>query len=329
MPDRVLITGGAGFIGAHLARRLLADGHEVTLADDFSRGVRDREFIEIARHAELIEADLTRPWTGPRLNRSYDAVYHLAAVVGVANVMTDPARTLRVGVACALRLADWCRVHEPTRLFFSSTSEVSDGAGLAGIAPYPLAESVPFVLQDPWSPRSAYALGKAAGEAILAHLGGTTQVRVGRYHNVYGPRMGMSHVVPELIARLMHGDDPLPLPGMEQRRAFCYVSDAVEATLRLMALPGAAPLVLNIGSDLEEVTIGELAGMLCSITGRHPTLTALSAPPGSPSRRLPDLTGIRALTGFNPEVPLGAGLRLTYDWYASSDDHRLATRGQP
>lgn len=329
MPDRVLITGGAGFIGAHLARRLLADGHEVALADDFSRGERDPEFTEIARHAELIEADLTRPWTGPRLARGYDAVYHLAAVVGVANVTTDPARALRVGVACALQLADWCRVHEPARLFFSSTSEVSDGAGLAGIAPYPLGESVPFVLQDPWSPRSVYALGKVAGEAILAHLGGATQVRIGRYHNVYGPRMGMSHVVPELIARLMRGDDPLALPGMTQRRAFCYVSDAVEATLRLMALPETAPLVLNIGNDRDEVTIGELAGMLCSITGRRPTLTALPAPPGSPPRRLPDLTGIRALTGFTPQIPLSVGLRLTYDWYASSDDRRLAARRHP
>ena len=329
MPDRVLITGGAGFLGAHLARRLLADGHEVVLADDLSRGMLDPELTAITSHAEFIEADLTQPWSDRRLARAYDAVYHLAAVVGVANVMANPARTLRVNLACVLQLVDWCRDQEPGRLFFSSTSEVSDGAGLARVAPYPLAEWVPFVLRDPWSPRSAYALSKVTGETVLAHLGGATQVRIGRYHNVYGPRMGMSHVIPELIARLMRGDDPLDLPGKEQRRAFCYISDAIEATLRLMALPGAAPLVLNIGNDRDEVTMGELAMTLCSITERHPRLRALPAPTGSPSRRLADLTAIRALTGYAPEVPLGTGLRLTYEWYASAHDPKSSARRVP
>jgi UDP-glucuronate decarboxylase len=317
--DRILITGGAGFIGLHLARRLLADGHEVVLADDLSRGQRDDDLAIIRREADLVEADLTAPWADQRLRRSYDRVFHLAGVVGVGNVSADPARTLRVNIGSVLRLADWCQRHEPGSLFFSSTSEVADGAGQSGLAAYPLPESVPFVLGDPTSPRSAYALSKAAAEAVLIRLSGTTRVRVGRYHNAYGPRMGRSHVVPELIVRLIRGEDPLPLPGGEQRRAFCYVSDAIEATLAVMDLPEPEPLVLNIGNDAEEVTITDLAGRLSAIAGRHPALHLLPAPDGSPDRRWPDLTELRVRTGYAPEVPLSSGLALTYAWYSKPE----------
>ena len=317
MADRVLVTGGAGFIGLHLARRLLADGHQVVLADDLSRGRRDRDLALITAHAELIEADLTKPWTDRRLRRSYDAVYHLVGVVGVANVTADPGGALAVSVAGVLRLADWCRQYEPGLVFFSSTSEVSDGAGLSGLQSYPLAESAPFVLGEPWAPRSAYALGKMTGEAILAHLGGSARVRIGRYHNAYGPRMGMSHVVPEVIARIVRGDDPLTVPGAAQRRAFCYVTDAIEATLRLAAVAGQEPVVANIGNDAEEVTIGDLATRLCAIAGRHPRVQAMPAPHGSPARRRPDLTVLGELTGYQAQVPLSTGLLRTYDWYLS------------
>lgn len=316
MPDRVLITGGAGFIGLHLARRLLGDGHDVVVADNFSRGRRDPELARVLDHAELIEHDLTEPWDGPRLARAYDAVYHQAGVVGVANVVADPVRTLRVNVVSTLNLAQWCRRHTPGRLFFSSTSEVADGAGQLNVADFPLPESVPFVLAAPRSPRAAYALSKMAGEAVLANLGRSAAVRIGRYHNVYGPRMGTAHVIPELIGRLRRGDDPLALPGADQSRAFCFVSDAIEATVRLMALDDPAPIVANIGNDREEVTIAGLAAELCALAGHYPSVRRLPAPDGSPQRRRPDLTVLRALTGYEPQIPLAAGLRRTVTWYA-------------
>jgi UDP-glucose 4-epimerase/UDP-glucuronate decarboxylase len=314
--EQALVTGGVGFLGLHLARRLLAEGYEVVLVDDLSRGLPDADLAEVLNHAQLVQLDLTEPWTDRRLAQPFDAVYHLAAVVGVGNVTRGPARTLRTNLLGTLNLTDWCRRHETGRLFFSSTSEVSDGASAAGIAAYPLPESVPFVLPDPWSSRSTYALSKMAGEAMLAHLGGATRVRIGRYHNAYGPRMGMSHVVPELTARLVRGDDPLTLPGADQRRAFCYVTDAIEATQRLMALDDPQPIVANIGNDTEEVTIAQLAAELCKVVGLHPAIQPTPAPVGSPLRRLPDLTVLRSRTGYTPAVSLAEGLRLTVAWYA-------------
>jgi len=322
MADRVLITGGAGFIGLHLASRLLADGHEVVLVDDLSRGRRDRELVRILRHAELIECDVAEPWAGKGLARAYDAVYHLAGVVGVRNVAADPGRTLRVNVGATLNLAQWCLRHQPGKVFFGSTSEVADGAGQLSLAAYPLPESVPFALVAPRSPRAVYALSKMTGEAALLHLGGPTVVRIGRYHNAYGPRMGTAHVIPELIGRLRRGDDPLTLPGAGQSRSFCFVSDAVDATVRLMAVSDPAPIVANIGNDAEEVTIADLATRLCAVAGRHPRVRPLPAPEGSPQRRRPDLITLRSLTGYEPQVPLAAGLRLTYAWYARAGQAR-------
>ena len=316
MGEQALVTGGAGFLGLHLARRLLAEGYEVVLVDDLSRGRPDDDLAEVLNHARLVQIDLTEPWTDRRLSQQFDAVYHLAAVVGVGNVTAEPSRTLRTNLVGTLNLADWCGRHEPDRLFFSSTSEVSDGASASGLAAYPLPESVPFVLPQPWSPRSTYALSKMAGEATLAHLGGPTRVRIGRYHNAYGPRMGMSHVVPELMARLLRGEDPLTLPGADQRRAFCYVTDAIEATQRLMALDDPEPVVANIGNDTEEVTIARLAAEVCEVVGRNPTVRPMAAPVGSPLRRLPDLTLLRARTGYQPSVSLAEGLRLTHAWYS-------------
>jgi UDP-glucose 4-epimerase/UDP-glucuronate decarboxylase len=320
MGDRILITGGAGFLGAHLARRFLRDGADVVLLDDLSRGQDDPEFAELQGQAEFIRHDLTRPLTDRRLARPFDAVYHLAAVVGVGEVTADPARTLRVNLASTLSLTEWCGRNPPGSLFLSSTSEVADGAGLLGLASYPLPESVPFVLTAPRSARSSYALSKMACEALVGHLGSQTRVRIGRYHNIYGPRMGMSHVIPQLIARLLRGDDPFILYGADHTRSFCHVADAVDATMRLMAVRDPAVVVANIGNDLEETVIGALAAELFSLAGRLPVVDSRPAPEGTPLRRLPDLTTLRTLTGYQPAMRLSDGLPETYQWY----ERRLA-----
>ncbi|WP_089155627.1 NAD-dependent epimerase/dehydratase family protein [Micromonospora sp. NBS 11-29] len=314
---RALVLGGAGFIGLHLVERLAAAGHDVVLVDDFSRG-RDDERIAALRGSgavDVLSADLTDPSSWPRLPRDVDQVYLLAAVVGVRNVEADPARVLRVNTLTATHLVDW--LHPGLRVFFSSTSEVYAGGVDAGLVPVPTPEDVPVMIADVASPRLAYAISKLAGEALLLH-GARARgcpVVIGRFHNVYGPRMGADHVIPEMALRAMAGEDPFRIWGADQFRAFCHVDDAVEAVVRLMATPAADGQVVHIGNDSEQTNIGDLAKLVLRLTGLAPAVRHLPAPPRSVGRRCPDLSRLRQLTGFEPSVPLEEGVRRTLDWY--------------
>lgn len=316
--DRALVTGGAGFIGYHLACRLLEDGWEVVLVDDLSRGRLDPAVRALLDDVRFIEADLRRPLPVDQLGTGFRVVFHLAAIVGVARTVGDPARTLRTNLSVTLNVLDWCAAAGPEVVFLSSTSEVGDGAVSTGLSELPVAESVPAVFCKPFRPRSAYAVSKLASELLVAHCaaGAGYRARIARYHNVYGPRMGHDHVIPELINRIVAGQDPLVVYGATQTRAFCHVTDAVEATLRLAVHPASEPLVVNVGNDHEETRILELARQLADLLDVAVDMEPRVAPAGSPDRRLPDLTALRELTGCEPDVALADGLPGCIRWYA-------------
>lgn len=314
---RVLLLGGAGFIGAHLARRLLQDGADLTIVDDFSRGQDDPDLAAIRQHpaADVVSADLTQREAWEALPHGWDQIYLLAAVVGVRNVERDPARVLRVNTLSVLHLLDW--VQGEPRVFFSSTSEVYAGGVDAGIVPVPTAEDVPVMVQDVRSPRFAYAISKLLGEAAFVHATHDAGIRatVGRFHNIYGPRMGQDHVVPEMALRAMRNEDPFLVPGADQFRSFCFVVDAVEAMVRLMAEDRSVGQIVHIGDDTAETNIADLAKLVCRVAGVSPTIVPRPAPPGSVRRRCPDLSLLRSLTAYEPATPLEEGVQRTVDWY--------------
>jgi UDP-glucose 4-epimerase/UDP-glucuronate decarboxylase len=316
---KALLLGGAGFIGLHLARRLIGDGYEVTIVDDFSRGREDADLDALRAHprVEVVSADLTDAATYAALPHGWDQIYLLAAVVGVRNVQQDPARVVRVNTLVALHLLDWVAPGE--RVFFASTSEVYAGGVDAGVVPVPTAEDVPTMISDITAPRFAYAVSKLAGEAAFLHTARARgfDVVVGRFHNVYGPRMGADHVVPEMSLRAQAGENPFRVPGADQFRAFCHIDDAVEAMVRLMTTPEAAGQIVHIGNDREETNIGDLASLVRRVAGANFTIEATPAPPGSVRRRCPDLSRLRSLTGFEPKVTLEEGVRSTFAWYAA------------
>lgn len=309
---KTLILGGAGFIGVHLTRRLQAAGHQVTIVDDFSRGRSDPELAALG--VPVRHADLTDPASYAGLPLGWDQVYMLAAVVGVRNVEKDPARVVRVNTLALMHLLDW--LDPGQRLFFASTSEVYAGGVSHGLVPVPTPETVPVMVEDVTAPRFAYAISKLLGEAAVIHTARARGIPyvIGRFHNVYGARMGADHVIPELLLRAMRREDPYRIYGTGQSRAFCHVDDATEAMARLMTTDAAMGEIVHIGDDTE-TNIGDLGKLILRMTGFHAELESRPAPPGSVARRCPDLTKLRALTGYEPTVSLEEGVRRTFEWY--------------
>jgi UDP-glucuronate decarboxylase len=320
---RILITGGAGFLGFHLTKRLAEDDADrITLLDDFSRGRLDEELVELAArpNVELVAGDLREHSTWTNLERGYDEVFHLAAVIGVKNVLERPYEVIRTNALSTLYLLDWLGDEGTEKVLFSSTSEAYAWTHRVHELPIPTPEDVPLTLTDLADPRSSYAGSKIFGELAFTHACTARGKRfvIVRYHNVYGPRMGSEHVIPELFQRATAGQNPLTVYSANHHRAFCYVSDAVDATVAAMRLPAADAATINIGNDGEEILIGDLAERILSLANLRVTIAPTQAPNDPIERRCPDLSRARALLGFEPRVGLDEGLRLTLAWYARS-----------
>lgn len=315
---KTLITGGAGFIGAHLADRLQQDGAQVDLVDDFSRGRHDADLDELLARPGVacITRDLRDPRALDGLDTDYDVVFHLAAIVGVANVQARPYDVLRDNVELLLRVQDFARRQiDLRRLVFASTSEIHAGSLRHLNLPMPTPETAAIALPDLTGPRTSYLLSKLYGEALCHHAG--VPFTVVRPHNIYGPRMGLAHVIPELLQRAERTPAGAKLevfsPG--HTRAFCYVADAVEMLVRLAAAPSAESGVFNLGNQGEEVAIGALAQRIAALLGKDLEIVAGPDTPGSPVRRCPDMTRTVATTDYRPRIDLDAGLARTYAWY--------------
>jgi UDP-glucose 4-epimerase len=315
---KALITGGSGFIGAHLARRLDTAGYEVDLLDNFSRGQRDRELEELLERPglRLIERDLAEPGALEGLERDYELVFHFAAIVGVANVLSAPDRVLRENVELLAAALDFASTANMLRRFvFTSTSEVYAGTLELGSLPVPTPETAPITVPDMRAARTSYMLSKVYGEALCFQSG--LPVTVVRPHNVYGPRMGLSHVIPELLERAHSTRDgePLSVYSVDHRRTFCHVSDAVEMIARAAEAPETAGEALNVGRENPEVRIGDLAELILRVVGRELPIDPQPPTAGSPVRRCPDMSKTTMLTGYAAHVDLKEGLADTYAWY--------------
>jgi nucleoside-diphosphate-sugar epimerase len=316
---RILVTGGAGFVGFHLARRLAEEDVELTIADDFSRGVLDDELAALAGKdgVRITTADLTDHRSWGQLGSGYDEVYHLAAMIGVRQVLERPQDVIRTNALTTLHMLDWFVAGGGNKVLFSSTSEAyawtQQFHGLA----VPTSEDVPLSLTNLRDPRSSYAGSKIYGElavnqVCVAH---DKSYCVVRYHNVYGPRMGREHVIPELFERLLAGQNPLVVYSPNHTRAFCYVSDAVEATIAVMREPRADGQTINVGNDSEEIRIAELASRLIARAGFDVGIEPREAVNDPILRRSPDLSRARELVGYQPKITLDEGLDRTLSWY--------------
>ena len=315
---KVLITGGAGFIGGHLAAAFAADGHQVDILDSFARGVRDN-FMDalVARGGvRLMTADLLQADSLTAADTDYDIIYHLAAIIGVQHVLARPYAVLASNVEMTDRvLALARRQSHLSRFVFASTSEIYAGTLLAGQLPIPTPEDAPLVMPPLDSARTSYMLSKIYGEA-MCHASGLP-ISIVRPHNVYGPRMGLSHVIPELLKRAHDAPEgsTLEVFSVEHTRTFCYVDDAVVQLRAVATVPDSVGKAVNLGTSRPECTIGHLAELVVAATGRRLHITPGPTTAGSPSRRCPDTTLVDRISGVTSRVSLEDGIARTYAWY--------------
>jgi UDP-glucuronate decarboxylase len=298
IPMRVLVTGGAGFIGHHLCRRLLSEGHQVTVLDDFSTGLEsnlDGLAVEILRHDVRERFDVV-----------CDQIYHLACPASPAFYQRDGIGTLRTAVQGTLNALELAS-RRKARILVASTSEVY---GDPQVSPQP---ETYFGNVNTWGPRACYDEGKRAAEALCYEFQSQARadVRVARIFNTYGPGMRLDdgRVITEFITATLAGR-PLRLDaGGEQTRAFCYVDDLADGLFMIMARSAVSGPV-NIGA-VEEVTIRQLSRMIAELAGSMSEVHEGPRREDDPMRRRPDLDKIKRLSGWEPKVCLEDGLRRT------------------
>lgn len=321
-PARVVVTGGGGFIGAHLVKRLVRDGWDVAVVDTMVRGDVGR-FAEVADDVDLVSCDVRDQQALERAFEGAQVVMHLAAINGTENFYKRPELVLDVGLRGALAVVNAGRAAGVPDLVVASSAEVYQTPPMV-----PTPETVPLMLPDSLNPRYSYGGSKIVSELIAFDYAQDhyRSVQVFRPHNVYGPDMGFKHVVPQFILRAAAGLDerggqvvPFDIQGDgTETRAFCYVDDIVTGVLTMYEHGGHRE-VYHIGND-EEVSIGELASRVGTAVGVELDVRPGAAAVGGTPRRCPDITKMRGL-GYEPTVSLDQGLEQTVGWYL---EHRGA-----
>ena len=319
---KVLVTGGAGFIGFHLVKYLIKKtGYEVHLVDNLSRGKMDSDLKELLNFSSVhfTQADLTDCRAFSLFDSDYNYIYHLAAIIGVKNVLEHPDNVLYVNAISLLNLLEWIKNHKENlkRLLFTSTSEVYAGTLKHYGIPIPTPETVNLTVEDIYAPRTTYALSKMYGESACLTYASKYHIPVTivRYHNVYGPRMGFSHVIPELFVRASREKEQLGVYSVNHTRAFCYVDDAIEATVKLAESEQSINEIVHVGNSKEEISIEQLAKYIIDMINPSLLLKPLGEQEGSTSRRCPDTKKLEQLTGFTPKISLQEGLKKSWGWY--------------
>lgn len=304
---RILITGGAGFLGSHLCERLLAEGNEVICADNFFTGSK-RNIVHLLANPyfELIRHDITFP-----LYVEVDEIYNLACPASPVNYQFDPVQTLKTSVHGAINMLGLSK-RVKAKIFQASTSEVY---GDPEVHPQPEGY---WGKVNPIGIRSCYDEGKRCAETLFFdyHRQHEVRIKVARIFNTYGPRMHPDdgRVVSNFIVQALRGN-PITIYGEgQQTRSFCYVDDLMEGFVRLMATKDDVTGPVNLGNPAE-FTIRQLAERVLALTGSASALIFRPLPQDDPQQRQPDISLAKQLLGWQPVVMLDQGLKKTIEYF--------------
>jgi UDP-glucuronate decarboxylase len=313
---RVLVAGGAGFLGSHLCERLIEDGATVVCLDSFLTGARENlRRLQRMDRFELVEADIVEPLPSRLTKQRFDRIYNLACAASPPLYQADPEHTMLtsvLGTHQLLKLAQSCGA----RFLLSSTSEVYGDPDV-----HPQVESYRGNVSCT-GPRACYDEGKRAAETLCFDYDRCDrgEVRVARIFNTYGPRLSASdgRVVSNLVSQALAGDDITVFGDGSQTRSFCYVADTVDGLIRLMEHDGPQPGAVNIGNPVER-TILELVDLVLALTGSSSEIVLEPLPVDDPRRRRPDITKAEQLLGWTPRTTLEQGLRATIAWFERAE----------
>jgi len=309
MIKRILVTGGAGFLGSHLCERLVEAGHDVICLDNFFTSQKTNVAHLLGRpNFELVRHDITIPiWL------EVDEIYNLACPAAPGHYQYNPIKTLKTSVMGAINVLGMAkRCH--AKVLQASTSEVY---GDPEVHPQP--ESYRGNV-NPIGPRACYDEGKRAAESLFMdyHRSNKVNVRIVRIFNTYGPRMHPfdGRVVSNFIRQALTGEDITLFGKGDQTRSFCYRDDLIEAMIRMMNAPDDFIGPCNIGNPTE-FTVRELAELVLELTGSKSKIIYEPLPQDDPTRRQPDITLARERLNWEPKVPLREGLQKTIEWFRS------------
>lgn len=306
---RILVTGGAGFIGSHLCERLLAEGEEVICLDNFFTG-RKANIAHLLddRNFELVRHDVTEP-----ILLEVDRIYNLACPASPVHYQYNPVKTVKTSVMGTINMLGLAK-RVRARILQASTSEVYGDPLI-----HPQTEDY-FGNVNPIGPRSCYDEGKRVAETLMMdyHRQNAVDIRIARIFNTYGERMleNDGRVVSNFVVQALRGE-PLTIYGEgNQTRSFCYVSDLVDALIRLMKAEAEdIHLPMNLGNP-EEFTINELAIEVGRAVGSKPVIKNYPLPGDDPKQRQPNITRAQSVLGWQPKIPLAEGLAKTVDYFA-------------
>ena len=304
---RVLVTGGAGFLGSHLCERLLDGGHDVLCVDNFFTGIRDNvQDLVTNSHFELMRHDVTFP-----LYVEVDQIYNLACPASPIHYQHDPVQTTKTSVHGAINMLGLAK-RTAAKIFQASTSEVYGDPEI-----HPQDETYRGRV-NPIGPRACYDEGKRCAETLFFdyYHQHKLSICVARIFNTYGPRMlpNDGRVVSNFMVQALRGEDITLYGDGEQTRSFCFVDDMIEGIIKLMNAPDDIPGPINLGNP-HEITIRELAETIISLSGTKSKLVTKPLPKDDPMQRCPDITLARERLDWTPSVPLEEGLKRTIDYF--------------
>jgi UDP-glucuronate decarboxylase len=307
MSKKILVTGGAGFLGSHLCDRLLAQGHHVICVDNFFSGTQ-RNLAHLANEPRFtpLRHDVVLP-----LTVEVDEIYNLAAPASPVHYQFNPIETTKTCVIGAINMLELARQRN-IKILQASTSEVYGDP-----EQHPQPESY-WGHVNPIGQRACYDEGKRCAEALFFdyHRQHQVPIKVARIFNTYGPRMlpDDGRVVPNLILQALKGEDITLYGDGLQTRSFCYVDDLIEGLMRLMASGSDITGPINLGNP-DEVTVRQLAGLIIDITGSNSKLTHRPLPSDDPRQRRPNIDQARQRLDWTPSVALREGLIKTIAYF--------------
>ena len=304
---RILITGGAGFLGSHLCEHLLAQGHDIICLDNFFTGSKNSILHLLSNpHFELIRHDIINP-----IFLEVEEIYNLACPASPVHYQYNPIKTIKTNVMGAINTLGLAKRVRAT-ILQASTSEVYGDPEV-----HPQKEDY-WGRVNPIGIRSCYDEGKRAAECLMMdyHRQNQVNIKIIRIFNTYGPRMAPDdgRVVSNFIVQALRGEDITVFGDGSQTRSFCYVDDMIDGLIRMMGTPKGFLGPVNLGNPAE-FTILELAEILIRMTGSRAKIVFKPLPQDDPTQRKPDITLAQKKLGWQPRVPLEEGLAKTIEYF--------------